>query len=657
MSDFRLKVQAELDATKLEGQINELKNKEIPLKFKATGLDGLDSKSLKYIDKLKSKDVNVNFNVTGIDSLDRAVDNLKSISGTKGKKINIEIGGSKSIEKDISNYKLLKDLANELSKKKISLAGLDVSKDGNKIAELKKQITSLETEYNKMFQSSKDKLSENQIASLTQVFSKIKNGVSETKAKMLDMADAPKKVAKAVNQLDVSTFINRIGKTIETNTKLTDEWIQKLQELQLKAAKVTNVDEFSGVKKQYSNFMSEIGKEGLLGLSFADKFKKSFGQIFQFSGIYAGIQNVIFEIPRQIVASVKEIDSAMTNLYKVTDETEARYAEFQKTAANTSKSIGRSMSSYITQVSEWSKLGYTMNQAETLAKNSSIYANVGEVEDTRAVSDMVTAMKAFNIEASNSISVVDSLNKLGNNYAVSSADLGEGLSNSASALASAGNDINQSLAMITGMTEITQLAGESGNALKILSMRLRGYDEETESYTNDVEELSGKIADLTKTAKTPGGISLFTDETKTTYKSTYQLLKDISDVYDNLTDKNRARLLEVIAGKSRGNQVAALLQAFKSGQVEKAYNDSLNSEGSAQQEQDRWAKSIEAKIAKFKASFEALSTNTLDSDIFKFAVDSGTAFVDVLNKIVSVGNGIPTLFASIAGIKIFKNLD
>ena len=183
------------------------------------------------------------------------------------------------------------------------------------------------------------------------------------------------------------------------------------------------------------------------------------------------------------------------------------------------------------------------------------------------------------------------------------------------------------------------------------------YDEETESYTNDVEELSGKIADLTKTVKTPGGISLFTDETKTTYKSTYQLLKDISDVYDNLTDKNRARLLEVIAGKSRGNQVAALLQAFKSGQVEKAYNDSLNSEGSAQQEQDRWAKSIEAKIAKFKASFEALSTNTLDSDLFKFAVDSGTAFVDVLNKIVSVGNGIPTLFASIAGIKIFKNLD
>ena len=74
------------------------------------------------------------------------------------------------------------------------------------------------------------------------------------------------------------------------------------------------------------------------------------------------------------------------------------------------------------------------------------------------------------------------------------------------------------------------------------------YDEETESYTNNVEELSGKIADLTKTASTPGGISLFTDASKTEYKSTYQLLKEISQVYDELDDKTQAQLLEALAG-------------------------------------------------------------------------------------------------------------
>lgn len=418
MSDFRLKVQAELDATKLEGQINELKSKEISLKFKATGLDGLDSKSLKYIDKLKSKDINVNFNVTGIDSLNKAVDNLKSISGTKGKKINIEIGGSKSVEKDISNYKLLKDLANELSKKKISLAGLDVSKDGNKIAELKKQIESLETEYNKMFQSSKSKLSDNQLASLTQVFSKMDNKISETKAKMLDMADTPKKVAKAVNQLDVSTFINRIGKTIETNTKLTDEWIQKLQELQLKAAKVTNVDEFSGVKKQYSNFMSEIGKEGLLGKSFKDNFKQSFGRIFQFSGIYAAIQNGIFEIPRQVITAVKDINTAQIELAKVSDASGSQLSSYWDEAANSAKKYGATISDVISSTADWSRLGYNLEQAKQLSDMTTLLQRVGDnMTQETSSQGLISTLRGFELDASSAQKIVDVANEV--NFAAS----------------------------------------------------------------------------------------------------------------------------------------------------------------------------------------------------------------------------------------------
>ena len=45
-----------------------------------------------------------------------------------------------------------------------------------------------------------------------------------------------------------------------------------------------------------------------------------------------------------------------------------------------------------------------------------------------------------------------------------------------------------------------------GNALKSISMRIRGYDEETEEYIGNIEELSGTIADLAKTSASPGGI-------------------------------------------------------------------------------------------------------------------------------------------------------
>lgn len=243
-----------------------------------------------------------------------------------------------------------------------------------------------------------------------------------------------------------------------------------------------------------------------------------------------------------------------------------------------------------------------------------------------------------------------------NEFAVTSADIGEGISNSASSLATASNDFDQSVAMITGMSEITQSASEAGNALKIVSMRLRGYDEETQSYTNDVEELSGQVADLTKTAETPGGISLFTDDTKQTYKDTYTLMEDISKVYDKLTDKDQAALLETIAGKNRGNQIAALIQAFQSGQVQKAYEASLNSENSAQEEQDRWMESIEAKQQKFASQFQQFSNDFISSDLVKGVVDTGTGMLGFLDTAVQKIGALQALVGGVALAKGIKSI-
>ena len=474
MSDFRLKVQAQLDAKELDRQINEYKNKEIPLKFKAEGLKNLDKKTLGYIEKLESKDINIGFHVSGIDELNKAVDTLKTLSG-EGKKINIEIGGSKSVEKDISNYKLLKNLADELSRKKISLSGLDASKDGNKISELKKQIKSLQVEYDTLFQSSKSKLSENQLTSLTQVFSKMDNNISETKAKMLDMADVPKKVAKAVNQLDVSTFINKIGKTIETNTKLTDAWVKKLQELQLKAAKVTNTDEFSGVKKQYSNFMSEIGKEGLLGKSFKDNFKQSFGRIFQFSGIYAAIQNGIFEIPRQVISAVKDVNAAQIELAKVSSASSSQLSNYWDQAADSAKKYGSTISDVISSTADWSRLGYDLEDSKLLSDVTTLYQKVGDnMTQETASQSLVSTLQGFNIQASQAESIIDKFNEVSNNFAIGSDGIGEALQRSAASFNAAHTSLSKSIALITGTNTTLQDPSRVGNMWKTVSARLRG---------------------------------------------------------------------------------------------------------------------------------------------------------------------------------------
>ena len=470
------------------------------------------------------------------------------------------------------------------------------------------------------------------------------------------MTQVAKEESKTLGQGVAERSANSVATYMENNTKALKKYGEQLATLQQQYKSATTEFEKSDLDNQFKNLKSRISAEGLTGNSMWAELTRGFKQIGQFAMTYGMIQNTAMQLPSKIISAVTDVDSAMTNLYKVTDETDQRYQKFFNNAGNTSKYLGRDMSSYINQTAEWAKLNYSLSDSEQLSKLSSIYANVGEVGDETAVSDMVTAMKAFNIQASDAQKIIDSYNRLGNEFAVTSADIGEGISNSASSLATAGNDFDQATSMIVGMSEITQSANEAGNALKVVSMRLRGYDEETQSYTNDIEELSGKVADLTKTAETPGGISLFTDDTKQTYKDTYTLMEDISKIYDKLSDKNRAELLEVIAGKNRGNQIAALIQAFQSGQVQKAYEASKNSEGSAQQEQERWLNSIEAKQQQFSSQFQKLSTDVLSSDFVKGAVDFGSGFLGFLDGAIKKIGIFKTAVGTAGIAKIIKSI-
>lgn len=661
----------------LEQKLSNMQNKSVDIKVNVDGLDKLDTSKLnkqfnvasKELSKsLTSKFKNIKIdnaqlfdyakerrNVDALtkDAKKAIVQNVNGISKSKAGSfaksyLNEQIKQNAQVERQLQRNAEKQAKAYESVQKRINSGEFEarnakadkfLSKyDGQNSEVLEKarktvsEIKSLQSELQSGVYSSGDKkglkiVDSDQIKIMDQIDGKAK----QMKNTFTEISNLE---SKTLGQGIAERGANSVATYMESNTKALKKYGEQLATLQQQYKSATTEFEKSDLDNQFKNLQSRISAEGLTGKSGWDEFKRAGKQIAQFAGIYGAIQNIGMKIPSQVIGAVKDVDSSMTNLYKVTDETKSRYDQYQKSAAQSATSLGRSMSSYINQTAEWSKLGYSLDDSEKLSKLSSIYANVGEVSDDTAVSDMVTAMKAYNIKANDASKITDALNILGNNYATSSADLGEGLSNSASSLATAGNDINQSLAMLTGMSEITQSAGEAGNALKILSMRVRGYDEQTDSYTNDTEELSGAIADLTKTAKTPGGISLFTDDSKQTYKDTYTLMKDISEVYDDLTDKKKAELLEKLAGKNRGNQIAALIQGFQSGQVQKAYEDSINSEGSAQQEQDRLLNSIEAKQQQFQAAMQNLATSTISSDFFKGLTDTGTGALNVLTNIV-----------------------
>jgi hypothetical protein len=185
-------------------------------------------------------------------------------------------------------------------------------------------------------------------------------------------------------------------------------------------------------------------------------------------------------------------------------------------------------------------------------------------------------------------------------------------------------------------------------------MRIRGYDEETEEYVGGIEELSGDIANLTKTASSPGGISLFTDDTKTTFKSTAELLRDISNVYDELTDKDQADLLEKLAGKRQGQIVAAILNNFET--VEKSLTTMAGSSGNAMEEMGIIEESLEYKLNALKQTAVGVSQNLFAQNDMKVVISGLTKILELIDFLTSKLGLFGTILTSVIATMAIKKV-
>lgn len=185
-------------------------------------------------------------------------------------------------------------------------------------------------------------------------------------------------------------------------------------------------------------------------------------------------------------------------------------------------------------------------------------------------------------------------------------------------------------------------------------MRIRGYDEETEEFVGGIEELSGKIADLTKSAEHPLGVSLFTDSSKTEYKSTIQLLRDISQIYGELSDKSQAGLLEALSGKRQGNITAAILNNFSA--VESSLETMKNSAGSADREMGIIEQSIEYKINRLKETGVGVFQNLFKRQDVGVFVDGLTLVLNLVDGLSGALGTLGTILTTIGIAAFIKNL-
>lgn len=420
--------------------------------------------------------------------------------------------------------------------------------------------------------------------------------------------------------LQIEKVRNQIIEWQRTNTGASKSAKKSVNELLSALNKVDNV---SGLKDILSQFY-KIKNEAQGGISLIDQIGNRLRDMnSKFLARFLSLQDIVRYI-RQIGSTILSLDTALIDLKKTTTMTRSELNEFYYTSNDIAKSMGVTTEEIISQAASWSRLGYSSKEAaETMAALSSKFASVSPGMDTEsAQTGLVSIMKAWNIGVNKvERDIMDNINVLGNKFAETNNDIIEGMERAGATLATMGTSIQDSFALFTGAQEIIQNAETVGTALKTLSLRIRGYDEETEELSNDVIEATGKVADLTKVASNNfAGVSLWADAEQTQYRSLKDYLGDISKIWNEISAGNQTQILEKLFGKRGASVGSAILSNFS--QVEKAIDEMEAAGGSAEREMDIIRDSIQFKINELKQTWVGFFQDLLSREDFGKLIDS-----------------------------------
>lgn len=168
-------------------------------------------------------------------------------------------------------------------------------------------------------------------------------------------------------------------------------------------------------------------------------------------------------------------------------------------------------------------------------------------------------------------------------------------------------------------------------------MRIRGAKTELSEAGLETEGMVESTAKLQAEIKALSGVDIMKD--KDTFKSTYQILDELSAKWKDLTDIQQATITELLAGKRQGNILSSLMANFDT--AREVLETSSKSAGSAMKEHATWMQSVEAKSKTLKASWQELATTFMNTDAVKGAYDGLIKLTNGITNLVDKVGGLP----------------
>lgn len=275
----------------------------------------------------------------------------------------------------------------------------------------------------------------------------------------------------------------------------------------------------------------------------------------------------------------------------------------------------------VSAATEYRKNGFNDQDAAQLARVSSIFQNVADesISTGDAAQFLISQLIAFNkttgdVEG-NAMHIADALNEVANNFAVGTGDLATGLKVVASSSAGMNNSFEQTIGLMTAITEQTKNASKASRGLNSIMANLAQVLDDASSNGKKITEIFEQL-----------GVEMYENGQ---LKSGYDLLAGLAEKWDTLDNNSQKYIATTIAGTTQLNNFLALMNNF--GHAVDATNTALDSQGSAMRENSAYMESILAKLSQLKSTFQDFANNVITSDLAKAVLDLANWLLQIAN--------------------------
>lgn len=350
----------------------------------------------------------------------------------------------------------------------------------------------------------------------------------------------------------------------------------------------------------------------------------------------SGAVSAITRSFKEALATMKEVDTELVAIQKVTNNTDAEMASLSEHAYEVASQYGVAVADYLESVGTFAKAGYK-EMSEDMAELATKTQLVGDVNSKTANQFLLSADAAFKMKGNveELSGVLDRANEIENNYATSIQKMAEGFPIVANVASMANMSIDETMAALGTITAVTQESGsKAATALRALILNIIG-DTETEiedGVTWTKEEIEGLNDVLWVYAEDAMKAADATGKIVDPMKAVAALAEAYKDGV--LTQAQLAEIETKLGGKLRTNQLDALIKNYD--MYAEMLDKVASAAGSADKEVGVMLTSWEAKTNQLKNTWTEFIAKTIDTSWIKGLVDALTWLIDGFDNLGNV---------------------